>query len=79
MEKCAVREPRAQGWARQLVWIVEVIHASGRVTKLNLMKCGSEYTWVVRDKRETAASFIDTTKDAIIGIMLFLNDVFVQF
>ena len=78
MEKCAVREPRAQGWARQL-GIVEVIHASGRVTKLNLMKCGSEYTWVVRDKRETAASFIDTTKDAIIVIMLFLNDVFVQF
>ena len=44
------------------------------VTKLNLMKCGSKYTWVVWDKRETAASFIDTTKYAIMVIMLFLNE-----
>ena len=48
------------------------LHASGRVTKLNIMKCGSKYTWVVRDKRETAASFIDTSKDAIMVIMLLV-------
>lgn len=71
-EKCAVREP-GQGTAAGGDCGSDRL-ASGRVTKLNLMKCGSKYTWVGRDKRETAASFLDTTKDAIMVFMLFLNE-----
>ena len=58
----------AQQRAVEAAWAWPVEAGSDRQSaardKLNPMKCGAKYTWVGRDKRKTAASFPDTTRDA---------------
>ena len=62
LEKCAVESSRGDlGLAcRSWKWSP----ARWARDKLNPMKCGAKYTWVGRDKRKTAPSFPDTTRDA---------------